>query len=90
MDADLYLILKMIISHWLLDLPQAPLVEIVVVNETTVSLNLMPVPRSDALGFIVTVDADVAISFCLAESNGPLQIDSNGECRRDFVFVAAI
>lgn len=50
----------------------------------------MPVPRSDALGFIVTVDADVAISFCLAESNGPLQIDSNGECRRDFVFVAAI
>ncbi|KAL5971049.1 hypothetical protein TSMEX_001220 [Taenia solium] len=60
------------------DLPQAPSVEIVPVNETTVSLNLMPVPRPDALGFIVTVDADLTISFCLDETSGPLLIENNG------------
>ncbi|VDK23760.1 unnamed protein product [Taenia asiatica] len=60
------------------DLPQAPSVEIVPVNEATVSLNLMPVPRPDALGFIVTVDADLTISFCLDETSGPLLIENNG------------
>ncbi|KAL5103072.1 hypothetical protein TcWFU_005342 [Taenia crassiceps] len=60
------------------DLPQAPSVGIVPVNETTVSFDVMPVLRPDVLGFIVTVDADLTISFCLGESSGPLSVNNNG------------
>ncbi|KAH9277721.1 hypothetical protein ECG_09858 [Echinococcus granulosus] len=60
------------------DLPQAPPVQIILIDERTVGLNLLPVPRSDVLGFIVTVDSNLTISFYLNEADGPFSVKKMG------------
>ncbi|KAL5963153.1 hypothetical protein TSMEX_009092 [Taenia solium] len=60
------------------NLSQAWPTESIPVNEATVGLNLMPVLQCNALGFLVTVGADLTISLYIAEGCGPSSVQNSG------------